>query len=92
MVRAPLKMRCTRCSENGCAELSRYRMMALERLAERAQWLSGKLARAVLIPDSPQQLIPVGIMHIHGMHARLLTLVSLNGYNGRPWRWANRTR
>lgn len=35
------------------AELSRWKMMALERLAERAQWLPGKLARAALIPDGP---------------------------------------
>ena len=67
-------------------------MMAQERLAERAQWLPGELARAILIPDSPQPLMPVDIMHIHGMHAQLLTLLCRNEYNGRTWPWANRTR
>lgn len=51
MVSVPLKTRCSRCSENRGAELSRCKMIARERLAERARWLPEMLARAVLIPN-----------------------------------------
>ena len=93
--------------ENRCAELSRYKMMALERFAERTQWLPGELEGAILypmvpsihittrtlpVPDRPlDSMEPESSMNNHYritliavgiMHARLLTLVFQDGYNG----------